>query len=170
MYCTHCGKTIPEEAKFCTECGAPASAPVGATPAPEASPADGWGAFLDSLGSELLDVKAVTPDRFELAGERKIKALLSRTTVRYQAIAGVDRTTRTIEWWEKLTESSFGFAPESFGVSAETRKQKGTAVEIRKTVQTPGGNYAYQYGDLRSVVENEARRLGWTFKVTTRRP
>jgi hypothetical protein len=69
-----------------------------------------------------------------------------------------------------LSESSFGIAPENFGVSAELRRQKGTSVEIRKTVQTVGGGYAYHYGDLRAVVENEARRLGWTFELLIKRP
>jgi len=115
-------------------------------------------------------VKAVSPDRFEFEGERKIKALLSRTTVRYQAVSVLDTAAKVIQWWEKLSESSFGIAPENFGASAETRRQKGTSVEIRKTVQTVGGGYAYHYGDLRAVVENEARRRGWTLKILVKRP
>lgn len=36
MYCTNCGKEIPEGAKFCSGCGAPL---VGATPAAQPTPA-----------------------------------------------------------------------------------------------------------------------------------
>ena len=173
MYCTQCGKPIPNGAKFCTECGTPvadAGAMAQTHQQASASP-EGWASFFESLGSELLKVKAVSPDRFEFEGERKIKALLSRTTVRYQAVAVLDLAAKVVQWWEKLSESSFGIAPENFGASAETRRQKGTSVEIRKTVQTVGGGYAYHYGDLRAVVENEARLRGWSLKVCiSRRP
>jgi len=129
-----------------------------------------WEAFFNSLGSELMKVTAVSANRFEFEGERKVKALLSRTTIRYQAVATLDPASRIVRWWEKLSESSFGLAPENFGTHAEKRVQKGAAVEIKKTVQTPGGAYAYHYGDLRTVVENKARENGWTFELLVRRP
>ncbi len=170
MYCTRCGKPMADGSKFCTECGAPVAGGGGGAPAPESAGPETWDAFFQSLASELLQVTRVSPERFEFAGERKIKALLSRTTVRYQAVALLDPSAMTIQWWEKLSESSLGIAPENFGVSAETRKQKGTVVEIRKTVQTVGGGYAYHYGDLRAVVEREVARRGWTFQLLVARP
>lgn len=172
-------------AKFCPGCGtevrsrepAAASAATGTQAAPgEASPAAGaaqpsdWNVFFQSLGGELLQVTLVSPNRFEFAGETKVKALLSRTTIRYKAVASIDPAARVIQWWEKLSESSFGIAPTDFGMTSEKRTQRGTAVEIAKTVRTPGGGYTYRYGDLRAVVENEARRRGWELRVALRHP
>lgn len=175
MYCTQCGKLVPDEAKFCTACGAPAATVVAVMPPEPSGPSAhgddrGWADFFNSMESELLKVTTVSPERFEFNGERKVKALLSRTTIRYQAVATLDSASRIVRWWEKLSESSFGLAPESFGTHAEKRVQKGTAVEIKKTVQTPGGAYAYHYGDLRIVVENKARENGWAFELLVRRP
>lgn len=180
MNCTHCGTPIVENAKFCTGCGAavesaarPSTAPP-PLPAPPAgtgaADSGGWDAFFETLGSDVLRVTRHSPGRFEFEGERKVKALLSRTTLRYEAVAMPDPAAKSLQWWEKLSESSFGVAPENFGVTAETRRQKGTSVEIHKTVQTPGGGYTYHYGDLRAVVENEARRRGWDFKLLVLRP
>ncbi len=170
MYCTQCGKPMADGSKFCTECGAPVGGGAGGAPAPDSAGPETWDAFFQSLASELLQVTCVSPARFDLSGEHKIKALLSRTTVRYQAVALLDPAAKAIRWWEKLSESSFGVAPENFGASAETRKQKGKAVEIRKAVQTAGGGYAYHYGDLRAVVEREVVRRGWTFQLLVARP
>ena len=185
MYCTQCGKTLTDPgANFCPVCGAavhnrePATAPAATEPqaSEKASPAAGtaqptdWNDFFQSLGGELLRVNQVSPNRVEFAGETKVKALLSRTTIRYQAVASLDPTARLIQWWEKLSESSFGIAPTDFGMTSEKRTQRGTAVEIAKTVRTPGGGYTYRYGDLRAVVENEARRRGWELRVALRHP
>ena len=185
MYCTQCGKTLTDPGvKFCPGCGAavrsrePAAAPAAAGPqapgkapptAGTAQPMD-WSVFFQSLGGELLQVNPVSPNRFEFAGETKVKALLSRTTIRYKAVASIDPAARVIQWWEKLSESSFGIAPTDFGMTSEKRTQRGTAVEIAKTVRTPGGGYTYRYGDLRAVVENEARRRGWELRVALRHP
>ena len=115
-------------------------------------------------------VKNLSPVRCYFQGERKIKALLSRMTLRYEGMAVLDPTTKSIQWWEKLSESSFGVAPENAGVTLEVSRQMGTSVEIRKTVQTIGGGFTYDYGDLRAVVENEARRRGWSFTLLLVRP
>lgn len=180
MFCTQCGKPFADpNAKFCTECGAAtrraAPAPQEASgaeslPTSEAAQPMGWDDFFKSLGSEVLRVSQTAPERFEFEGETKVKALLSRTTLRFQAVALLDAAAHRIQWWEKLSESSFGIAPADFGVSAQTHTQRGTAVNIAKTVRTPGGGYTYRYGDLRAVLENEARQRGWELAVVTRRP
>lgn len=177
MNCKHCGNLISANAKFCTSCGAPVQDAPEAhrTPPPLPHPAvgaaqDDWSIFFQSLGSDLLNVVCLSPGRFGFEGERKVKALLSRTTLHYEALALLDPAAKLIQWWEKLSESSFGVAPENFGVTAESYRQKGASIEIQKTVQTPGGGYTYHYGDLRTVVEAEARRRGWNFKLLLARP
>ncbi|MDD5705209.1 MAG: zinc ribbon domain-containing protein [Kiritimatiellae bacterium] len=179
MYCYQCGKQLTDpNAKFCTGCGASirvANAPQpqasAVSQSPPAAPATtDWSAFFQSLGSDLLRVNQTAPNRFEFEGETKVKALLSRTTIRYQAVAALDPDSRSIQWWEKLSESGLGIAPTDFGVTAQTRSQKGAAVTIAKSVRTAGGGYTYRYGDLRAVVEQEARRSGWDLRVAVRRP
>lgn len=180
MNCLHCGTLLADGSKFCTACGHPA----GSVPAHHLAPPplphpvddtrqetpDDWSAFFQSLGSDVLTVSAGSPTRFVLNGERKVKALLSRTTLRCEALAILDPAARSLQWWEKLSESSFGVAPENAGFSAETRRQKGTSVEVKKSVQTPGGAYTYHYGDLRAVVEAEAQRRGWKFELLVKKP
>lgn len=180
MNCINCGTLLTDGAKFCTACGKPVeSAPahhLSPPPLPRAASAttpatpDDWSAFFHSLGSEVMTVSAASPARVVLSGERKVKALLSRTTLRYEAVANLDPAARLLQWWEKLSESSVGMAPENAGFSTETRRQKGTFVEVKKSVQTPGGAYTYHYGDLRAVVEAEARRRGWEFELLVKKP
>ena len=168
MYCNQCGEALTDDAKFCAACGSAVDG--GATPALGTEEPEDWSGFFRALESEIIKVAQVTPHRFELSGEQKIKALLSRTTLRYQAVTVLSPATRGIQWWEKLSENSFGLTPRNFGISVETWRQKGTSVERRKTVRTPGGGYAYHYGDLRVVVEKEAARRGWTFQLLVARP
>lgn len=180
MNCHHCGNPLTDGAKFCTSCGKPVEIAPAHHPGPPPLPhpsgeskqgtPDDWPVFFHSLGSDVLTVSAVSPTRFHFQGERKVKALLSRTTLRYEAVAMLDPSARLLQWWEKLSESSFGVAPENAGFSAESRRQKGTSVAVKKSVQTPGGAYTYHYGDLRSVVEAEARQRGWEFELLVKKP
>jgi len=152
MNCIHCGNLLNDGAKFCTACGKP----VGSDPAHHIAPPplphsaglttpglpDDWSTFFHSLGSEVLQVSTLSPTRFVFQGERKVKALLSRTTLRYEAVVNLDPAARLLQWWEKLSESSVGVAPENAGFSSETRRQKGTSVEVKnpfrlRAVPTP---------------------------------
>ncbi len=180
MKCNHCGNPLTHDAKFCTACGKPVGSEsahhIAPPPLPhsaiETTPGlpDDWSSFFHSLGSEVLQVSSLSPARFVFQGERKVKALLSRTTLRYEALAILDPSASLLQWWEKLSESSFGVAPENAGFSSESRRQKGTSVEVKKSVQTPGGAYTYHYGDLRAVVEAEAQRRGWEFELLVKKP
>ncbi|MBP5618574.1 MAG: zinc ribbon domain-containing protein [Clostridia bacterium] len=38
MFCTHCGKKLPDGARFCGQCGQPVSAPAASAPAPAPAP------------------------------------------------------------------------------------------------------------------------------------
>ncbi len=180
MNCNHCGTLLTDGAKFCTACGrpvasspdhhsAPPSLPHSASETKQGAP-DYWPTYFRGLGSEVLSVSERSPTNFSFQGERKVKAFLSRTTLRYEAEAILDPASRLLQWWEKLSESSVGVAPENAGFTEETRRQKGTSVEVKKSVQTPGGAYTYHYGDLRAVIETEARRRGWEFELLVKKP
>lgn len=121
MHCTHCGNQLSDGANFCTGCGAAVEkvtgTPGGPPPLPQpGSGGDDWTTFFQLLGSEILEVSCLSPGRFSFSGERKVKALLSRTTVRYEAVAHLDSSAKVLQWWEKLTGSSFGLAPRKRGV------------------------------------------------------
>lgn len=187
MNCPQCQAPVAADAKFCTHCGAtldpsahksppplphppafPVASPADALPSGDA--VDDWEGFFRSLESDELRLSRPAANRFEFSGERKIKALLSRTTLRYAAVALLDPGARCLSWWEKLSESSFGMTPQNAGIYSETRKQKGISVTVEKSVRTPGGAYTYHYGDLRAVVEAKARQSGWEFTLLVAKP
>lgn len=194
MFCTQCGAKIPDQSKFCPECGAAlASASAAVAPIPvvtSAQPAPAepslsasisnppstpswppceWVEFFNGLAGEFLCVNRTEANRFEFSGERKIKALLSRTTLSYKAVTVLDPSTRNLEWWEKLTENTFGIRAADFGGSLEISCQKGAGLKFRRIIATPGAAYSYSYGELREVVEVQAKQLGWSFHLSVGR-
>ncbi len=181
MLCNHCKTNVPEQAKFCPHCGkALATNPVVAasrsTPPPlprqggGVFPPSEWEPFLSGLAGEFLNMRRVGADRFEFSGERKIKALFSRTTLRYNAVALIDSSRHWLQWWEKFSESSFGIKPEDFGGSVVTSSQKGAGLKVHKAVVTPGATYSYTYGELREAVETQAKQLGYSFELLLSKP
>ncbi len=170
MFCTQCGKAFVDGSKFCTGCGAQ----VGQAQAPSVG-AGGKDAVLAAIETALaakpglslvrgqnadIEIASVPADANWMIGKKKVT---------YSACLLADAASRTVVFWEMLKESGFGLSS-LFSFKVETYRSDGKTISgnVKEVGYGPGGkvlDYKWDYSQVRSLVENEAQKAGWSFKT-----
>jgi hypothetical protein len=138
-----------------------------------------------SLSERIIEASEKLPAKFKgqkdgtLAIEFKIaerKVFLTRKTLTYRAKVRVDNDNRTVRFFETLKETGLGISSgdtedmtPGFGFKKETYKIMGKTreAEIEELSQLFGKEYKYSfdYSSVRRVVEEEARRAGYSLSI-----
>ncbi len=138
-----------------------------------------------SLNERIIEASEKLPEKFKgqkdgaLAIEFKIaerKVFLTKKTLTYRAKLRVDNDNKTVRFFETLKETSLGISSgdtedmtPGLGFKKETYKITGRAREanIQELSRLFGKEYKYSfdYSSVRRVVEEEARRAGYSLSI-----